>query len=138
VKKTPQILALHLKRFKYMESVRRLKKLSHRVVFPAELRLNRSRSIPCFREGCREGRRCSRDTYPESYITKYTSIRKLGFRVSGFGFRRQHPTHRVKGVEVLPPLSIHRCPFRPDFRGIFADLQGYLAQKKPLPPRTLQ
>lgn len=40
VKKTPTILALHLKRFKYMESVRRLKKLSHRVVFPAELRLN--------------------------------------------------------------------------------------------------
>ena len=28
------------------------------------------------REGCRENRRCSRDTYPESYITKYTSIRR--------------------------------------------------------------
>ena len=28
-------------------------------------------------EGCRESRRCSRDTYPESYITKYTSIRSL-------------------------------------------------------------
>jgi len=27
-------------------------------------------------EGCRESRRCSRDTYPESYITKYTSIRR--------------------------------------------------------------
>jgi len=26
-------------------------------------------------EGCRESRRCSRDTYPESYITKNTSIR---------------------------------------------------------------
>jgi len=26
-------------------------------------------------EGCRESRRCSRDTYSESYITKYTSIR---------------------------------------------------------------
>ena len=25
-------------------------------------------------EGCREGRRCSRDTYPESYITEYTSV----------------------------------------------------------------
>ena len=24
----------------------------------------------------RESRRCSRDTYPESYITKYTSIRR--------------------------------------------------------------
>ena len=28
-------------------------------------------------EGCRESRRCSRDTYLESYITKYTSIRRL-------------------------------------------------------------
>ena len=27
-------------------------------------------------EGCRESRRCSRDTYPESYITKFTSIRR--------------------------------------------------------------
>ena len=26
---------------------------------------------------CREGRRCTRDTYPESYITKRTSIRIL-------------------------------------------------------------
>ena len=26
--------------------------------------------------GHRESRRCSRDTYPESYITKYTSIRR--------------------------------------------------------------
>ena len=40
VKRTPSILALHLKRFKYMESVGRLKKLSHRVVFPNELKLN--------------------------------------------------------------------------------------------------
>ena len=28
-------------------------------------------------EGCRESRRCFRDTYPESYITKYTSTRKV-------------------------------------------------------------
>mmetsp|Transcript_50172 Transcript_50172/g.122428 ORF Transcript_50172/g.122428 Transcript_50172/m.122428 type:complete len:370 (+) Transcript_50172:24-1133(+) len=40
VKKTPSILALHLKRFKYLENVGRLKKLSHRVVFPAELKIN--------------------------------------------------------------------------------------------------
>ena len=30
-----------------------------------------------WREGCRESRRCSRYTYPESYITKYTSIRRV-------------------------------------------------------------
>ena len=35
----PQILCLHLKRFKYMEDLQRYTKLSHRVVFPFELRL---------------------------------------------------------------------------------------------------
>lgn len=39
VKKLPQILALHLKRFKYMEQLHRYTKLSYRVVFPLELRL---------------------------------------------------------------------------------------------------
>jgi len=28
-------------------------------------------------QGCHESRKCSRDTYPESYITKYTSIRRF-------------------------------------------------------------
>ena len=31
----------------------------------------------------RESRRCSRDTYPESYITKYTSIRRYTGRLEG-------------------------------------------------------
>ena len=42
---------------------------------------------PCFPrgdrllwEGCRENKRCPRDTYPESYITKYTSIRRKRIR----------------------------------------------------------
>ncbi|XP_073990635.1 ubiquitin-specific protease 12/46 isoform X3 [Rhodnius prolixus] len=39
VKKLPMILALHLKRFKYMEQYNRHIKVSHRVVFPFELRL---------------------------------------------------------------------------------------------------
>lgn len=39
VKKLPKILALHLKRFKYMEQLQRYAKLSYRVVFPFELRL---------------------------------------------------------------------------------------------------
>lgn len=39
VKKLPMILALHLKRFKYMEQQNRHTKLSYRVVFPLELRL---------------------------------------------------------------------------------------------------
>ena len=34
-------------------------------------------------EGCRESRRCSRDTYPESYIAKYTSIQRLVPRING-------------------------------------------------------
>lgn len=40
IKKTPQILVIHLKRFKYMEQLGRYKKLSYRVVFPLELKLN--------------------------------------------------------------------------------------------------
>lgn len=39
VKKLPMILSLHLKRFKYMEQYNRHIKVSHRVVFPLELRL---------------------------------------------------------------------------------------------------
>ncbi|GAQ82475.1 Ubiquitin-specific protease [Klebsormidium nitens] len=39
IKAAPQILALHLKRFKYIEQLGRHKKLMYRVVFPLELRL---------------------------------------------------------------------------------------------------
>ena len=34
IKKPPQVLALHLKRFKFIESLGRHKKLAYRVVFP--------------------------------------------------------------------------------------------------------
>lgn len=45
IKKLPMILALHLKRFKYMENQNRHTKLSYRVVFPLELRIfNKSSS----------------------------------------------------------------------------------------------
>lgn len=40
VKNPPHILVIHLKRFKYMEQLGRYKKLSYRVVFPMELKLN--------------------------------------------------------------------------------------------------
>ena len=40
VKTAPPVLAMHLKRFKYIESLGRHKKLMHRVVFPDELKLN--------------------------------------------------------------------------------------------------
>ncbi|KAI9100456.1 hypothetical protein DFS34DRAFT_648371 [Phlyctochytrium arcticum] len=39
VKKTPNILAVHLKRFKYQENLQRYIKLAYRVPFPLELRL---------------------------------------------------------------------------------------------------
>lgn len=39
IKKLPNVLALHLKRFKYQEDVQRFMKLAYRVVFPFELRL---------------------------------------------------------------------------------------------------
>lgn len=38
IKKPPQVLVIHLKRFKYMENL--YKKLSYRVVFPLELKLS--------------------------------------------------------------------------------------------------
>ena len=40
LKRAPKVLALHLKRFKYVESMGRHSKLMHRVVFPPELRLD--------------------------------------------------------------------------------------------------
>ncbi|KAH9816141.1 ubiquitin carboxyl-terminal hydrolase 12 [Melampsora americana] len=39
IKKLPNVLALHLKRFKYQEELQRYIKLTYRVVFPFELRL---------------------------------------------------------------------------------------------------
>lgn len=39
IKKLPNVLALHLKRFKYQEDVGRYIKLAYRVAFPLELRL---------------------------------------------------------------------------------------------------
>lgn len=39
IKKLPRILALHLKRFKFVGMLNKFKKLTYRVVFPFELRL---------------------------------------------------------------------------------------------------
>ncbi|SPO39510.1 related to deubiquitinating enzyme ubh1 [Pseudozyma flocculosa] len=39
IRKLPNVLALHLKRFKYEESIQRYVKLAYRVAFPLELRL---------------------------------------------------------------------------------------------------
>lgn len=40
LKKLPNILVVHLKRFKYIEQIQRYKKLSYRVAFPFELKLS--------------------------------------------------------------------------------------------------
>jgi ubiquitin C-terminal hydrolase len=39
IKKLPNVLALHLKRFKYQEELKKYIKLTYRVAFPFELRL---------------------------------------------------------------------------------------------------
>ncbi|KAF7629201.1 Ubiquitin carboxyl-terminal hydrolase [Meloidogyne graminicola] len=45
--KLPKLLALHLKRFKYVETLNRHTKLSYRVLFPMELRLPNVKSTNC-------------------------------------------------------------------------------------------
>ena len=56
------------------------------------------------REGCRESRRCSRDTYPESYITMYTSIRrKKG--VAQRAYKRVVSRHRAIDLYPTPSSS---------------------------------
>nr|CAB3446988.1 unnamed protein product [Digitaria exilis] len=40
IKKVPEILVIHLKRFKFIEQLNRHKKLSYRVVYPLELKLS--------------------------------------------------------------------------------------------------
>ena len=44
IKRLPNVLALHLKRFKYIEHLQRFKKLSYRISFPLELEIPEVRS----------------------------------------------------------------------------------------------
>lgn len=46
IKRLPRILALHLKRFKFMEHIQRHRKLSYRVPFPMEIRLPNTVNLP--------------------------------------------------------------------------------------------
>ena len=46
IRTAPSVLALHLKRFKYVESVGRMQKLNHRVAFSRELKLPTSPPTP--------------------------------------------------------------------------------------------
>ncbi len=45
IKKLPRILALHLKRFKFVGMLNKFTKLTYRVVFPLELRLFNTVSV---------------------------------------------------------------------------------------------
>jgi len=69
-------------------------------------------------EGYHESRGCSRDTYPESHITKYTSIRRLKACLVQSGRRRG-------SVEAREPL----CHGATHYRGTS------LIRNRP-PPRT--
>ena len=70
------------------------------------------------RGGCHESRRCSRDIYPESYITKYTSIRRklIWNRDCGAGCnvstrcRTRVQGERVQGSALRIQVSGHRIP----------------------------
>ena len=48
LKKLPQVLAIHLKRFKFQESLGRYTKLAYRVVYPLQLRLFNTVSLTLF------------------------------------------------------------------------------------------
>ena len=50
IKRLPKVLALHLKRFKFVGQLNKFKKLTYRVVFPFELRLFNTVSA-AFNEG---------------------------------------------------------------------------------------
>jgi len=56
-------------------------------------------------EGYHESRRCSRDTYPESYITKYTSIRRSTRERQGLRERHLLAKWRSRSF-VTPPRSV--------------------------------
>ena len=67
-------------------------------------------------EGYRESRRCSRDTYPESYITKYTSIRRKRSRPSPGIRGRLYPVaffERATRVANFNSFSYKCCWFQP-------------------------
>jgi len=51
-------------------------------------------------EGCREIRRCSRDTYPGSYITKYTSIRDIQQVYGVYNYTDVHSADTEEETEV--------------------------------------
>ena len=62
----------------------------------SRLERNDRLSVGWLWEGYRESRRSSRDTYPESYITKYTSIRRK---------RRREEAHLHPSL----PEAVHRA-----------------------------
>jgi len=56
-------------------------------------------------EGCRESRSCSRDTYPESYITKYTRIRRITFEGPCVGIAAYSDTSLIRNRAPLGPYG---------------------------------
>jgi hypothetical protein len=69
IKKLPNILALHLKRFKYQEQLQKYIKLTYRVVFPFELRLFNTVSNNFKYSGCTSSTQNS--TLTKRYLTYY-------------------------------------------------------------------
>jgi ubiquitin carboxyl-terminal hydrolase 12/46 len=53
LRRLPRVLTLHLKRFKYLEAIQNFSKLSHRVVFPLQLRMpNMARDAAADADAC--------------------------------------------------------------------------------------
>ena len=104
-----------------------------------------------FWEGYRESRRCSRDTYSESYITKYTSIRtkatfqKVDVREVTFGnvqvkeeSLRDNPPSMDETIELEREPEEDEVPFPPVLLNTSAPYYRgtSLIRKRPPPLRT--
>ena len=62
-------------------------------------------------EGCRENRRCSRDAYPESHITKHTRIQRLK-RLAKKGLTAKRLKRKPSTQDCRTDLAIYSPPHR--------------------------
>eukprot|EP00908_Phaeocystis_cordata_P005534 Transcript_16033.p1 GENE.Transcript_16033~~Transcript_16033.p1 ORF type:complete len:262 (+),score=135.81 Transcript_16033:574-1359(+) len=100
IKRLPNILALHLKRFKYIEQLQRFKKLSYRISFPLELKLTNT---------------ADQTDHPDRMYTLFAVVVHVGSGPNHghyISLVRSH-THWLlfddESVELIDEANIHSC-----------------------------